>query len=86
MEYNPGASFAWLQRNDDNRKMYKIQTKNSKECKIYFKYAFEKTNGSQSWLYRFSDNKKEDLKKYYREKIPTFVYLLCGVKELKIAK
>lgn len=82
MEYNPDANFAWLQRNVESRKIYKIQTNNSKECIIFFKYAFEKAEGFKSWLFQLSDIEKGYLKECYEDKVPTFIYLLCGVKDL----
>lgn len=83
MEYNKDASLVLLQRDNDSRKIYRIETNTSKECVIFFKYAFEKTEGSRSWAYRFSDNDKAILQQCHDKKIPTFIYLLCGMKSLK---
>lgn len=82
MEYNPDSSFVLLQPHNNSRKIYHIQTNTSQECVIFFKYAFEKGQSKQSWLFSFSDNDKEFLKTYYDKKIPVFIYLLCGVSEL----
>ena len=83
MEYNPDASLVLLQPQNNTRKIYRIQTNTSQECIIFFKYAFEKTEGSQSRVYHFSEQDKEFLKNCYENKIPAFIYLLCGVKGLK---
>lgn len=83
LEYNPDSSLALLERNDDNRKIYKIQTSQSKECVIFFKYASEKSPGAQSWRYQFSEQDKSFLKDCYDKKCPTFIYLLCCTKEFK---
>ena len=82
MEYNPDAKLVLLQPQNDTRRVYHIQTNTSQECRIFFKHAFEITEGSQRWSYRFSEADKELLKSCYDEKIPTFIYLLCGVKNL----
>ena len=50
---------------------------------LFFKHAFEKTNGSKSWLYQFSEKDKEFLKECHDKRIPTFIYLLCCVNGLK---
>lgn len=52
------------------------------ECVVFFKHAFEKTKGSQSWLFQFSDTDKAFLKECHDKKIPTFIYLLCCVDNL----
>lgn len=83
MEYNPDTSMVLLQPENDSRKVYRIQTNSSQECVIFFKHAFEKKNGSQSWLYQFSEADKEFLQSCHDSKIPTFIYLLCAVKNLK---
>ena len=83
MEYNPDTPMVLLEKDENSRKIYKITTNTSQECIVFFKYAFEKTDGSRSWVYRFSDKDKEFLKNCYDNKIPTFIYLLCGVKTLK---
>lgn len=82
MEYNPDTSLVLLQPQNDTRRVYHIQTNTSQECRIFFKHAFEITEGSQRWSYRFSETDKEFLKSCHDEKIPTFIYLLCGVKNL----
>ncbi len=82
IEYNPDTSLVLLQPKNDSRRIYRIQTNTSQNCVIFFKHAFEKSLGSQSWLYQFSEADKGILKKYHDEKIPTFIYLLCGVKNL----
>lgn len=86
MEYNPDTSLVLLQPKNDSRKIYQIQTNTSQNCRIFFKHAFEKSLGSQSWVYQFSDTDKTFLEKCHNEKIPTFIYLLCGVKNLKNSK
>ena len=83
MEFNPDANFVLLQRNDDSRKMYRIETATSKECVIYFKYAFETPTKPQSWSFQFSDEEKSCLKSCHAKRIPTFIYLLCGMPSLK---
>ena len=83
MEYNPDTSIVLLQPKNDTRKIYKIQTNQCQECIIFFKHAFEKENGSQSWLYQFSDNDKKFLEECYQRKTPVFIYLLCAVDNLK---
>lgn len=83
IEYNPDASPVLLQQSNDSRKIYKIQTNTSKECLIFFKYAFEKTEGSHSWVFSFSEEDKEFLLQCHKEKIPTFIYLLCAMNGLK---
>ena len=83
MEYNPDTSLVLLQPQNDSRKVYRIQTNSSQECVIFFKHAFEKKEGSQSWVYRFSDTDKQFLKECHENKIPTFIYLLCAVNNLK---
>lgn len=54
-----------------------------KNVLFFFKHAFEKTFGSQSWLFQFSEGDKKYLKECHDNKIPTFIYLLCGVSNLK---
>lgn len=83
LEYNPDASLVMLRPHNDTRKIYHIMTNSSQECVIFFKHAFEKTSGSQSWLYQFSESDKEFLKQCHEKRIPTFIYLLCGVENLR---
>lgn len=83
MEYNQDADFALLQRNNNSRKIYKIQTSTSQECIIIMKYAFEKTESSKSWLYSFSVDEKEYIQKCHDNKTPIFIYLLCAISTLK---
>lgn len=83
MEYNPDTSLVLLQPKNDTRKIYRIQTNKSQECVIFFKHAFEYKEGSQSWKYQFSDSDKEFLKECHENKVPTFIYLLCAVENLK---
>lgn len=83
IEYNPDTSLVLLQPQNDSRKVYKIQTNTSQECVIFFKYAFEKTEGSQSWVFQFSDTDKQFLCECHENKIPTFIYLLCALDSLK---
>lgn len=83
LEYNPDASLVMLQPHNDTRKIYQIMTNTSQECVIFFKHAFEKTNGSQSWIYQFSESDKEFLKQRHVDRMPTFIYLLCGVENLR---
>lgn len=82
MEYNPDSSFVLLQPQNNTRKIYRIQTNTSQECIIFFKYAFEKEESKQTWSYVFSDKDKEVLKLCHDNKIPTFIYLLCGIQKL----
>lgn len=82
MEYNPDSSYVLLQPQNNTRKVYRIQTNTSQECIMFFKYAFEKEKTKQTWSYSFSSNDKEFLKLCYDNKIPVFVYLLCGVPKL----
>lgn len=83
MEYNPDTSLVLIQPENNTRKIYRIETNTFKECVIFFKHAFEKAKGSQSWLFQFSDADKLFLEDCYNKKIPTFIYLLCGVENLK---
>ena len=83
MEYNPEASLVLLERHNDNRGRYKIQTNNSRECIVFFKHAFEKSNGSQSWLFQLTPKEKDALKLCYQKQIPAFIFLLCAVDNLK---
>lgn len=83
MEFNPDTSIVLLQPQNETRKIYKIQTNQSQECIIFFKHAFEKKIGSQSWLYQFSEDDKNFLNECYQKKIPVFIYLLCAVNNLK---
>lgn len=83
MEYNPDTSLVLIQPENNTRKIYRIQTNTSQECVIFFKHAFEKTEGSQSWLFQFSDTDKSFLDECHNSKVPTFVYLLCCVDNLK---
>lgn len=83
MEYNPDTSLVLLQPQNDSRKVYHIMTNSSQECVIFFKHAFEKKEGSQSWVYKFSEIDKTFLKECHNKKIPTFIYLLCAVDNLK---
>ncbi|MGN0517482.1 MAG: hypothetical protein ACI4II_02015 [Acutalibacteraceae bacterium] len=82
IEYNPDTSLVLLESQNNSRKVFKIQTNTSQECIIFFKYAFEKSEGSQSWVYQFSEQDKEYLNEWHKKKIPVFIYLLCGVKDL----
>lgn len=72
-----------IQPENNTRKIYRIQTNTSQECVIFFKHAFEKTRGSQSWLFQFSDTDKSFLDECHNNKVPTFIYLLCCVDNLK---
>ena len=84
IEYNPDTSLVLLQPSEESRNKYRIQTNTVKqECIIFFKHAFEKEDGSRSWVYNFSDKDKEFLKECHKEKIPVFIYLLCAMKNLK---
>lgn len=44
---------------------------------------FESPKGSESWTYYFSENDKNILHNFPYNKIPTFIYLLCAVDNLK---
>lgn len=71
----------------DKRGVYKIITNTSKkEYVVFCKHAFQKDNKSQtydSWIFKFSDEDKACLKKYYDENYPVFIYFLCAVDNLK---
>lgn len=82
MEFNPDTSLVLLQPQNETRKIYRIQTNQSQECIIFFKHAFEKKAGSQSWQFTFSDEDKTFLREYHQNKIPVFIYLLCAVDNL----
>lgn len=71
----------------DKRGVYKIITNTSKkEYVVFCKHAFQKENKSQtydSWIFKFSNEDKECLKKYYDKNYPVFIYFLCAVENLK---
>lgn len=83
IEYNPDTSIVLLQPQNETRKIYKIQTNKSQECVIFFKHAFEKQAGSQSWQFQFSNDDKSFLEECYKKKTPVFIYLLCAINNLK---
>ena len=71
----------------DKHGIYKIMTNTSKkEYVIFCKYAFRKDTKSQtyeSWIFKFSDEDKACLKKYYEEDFPVFIYFLCAIDDLR---
>lgn len=83
IENNPDASVAMLQRNDEHRGIFTIETNTSQKCCIFFKQALQKKKETKVWQFLFSDDDVDILKIYYNEKIPTFIYLLCRTSELK---
>ena len=83
IEYNPDASMVLVQKDDETRKIFNIETNKSQSCRIFFKYATEKKTTSNSWLFIFSQNDTNLLEQCYIEKIPTFIYLLCVKENLK---
>lgn len=83
IEYNPDASMAMLQRNDDHRGIYRIETNTSQTCCFLFKHAGQKRENIKSWQFLFSDEELDFLEKCHNDKTPTFIYLLCRTPELK---
>lgn len=83
IEYNPDASMAMLQRNDDHRGIYRIETNTSQTCCFLFKHAGQKRDNTKSWQFLFSDEELEFLENCHNDKTPTFIYLLCRTPELK---
>lgn len=89
LEYNPETSIVLLQPDEESRRIYKIETNESQECVIFFKYATNKSNSvsklndTNSWVYQFSDKEKMYLKKCHDNKTPVFIYLLCSFDSLK---
>lgn len=71
----------------EKRGVYKIITNTSKkEYVVFCKHAFQKDNKNKtysSWIFKFSEEDKKCLKKYYDQGYPVFIYLLCAVDELK---
>lgn len=88
IEYNPDASVVMLQKDIENRGVYKLETNKDKDCCVFFKHATEKKSVQNSWLFTFTDNDMALLKNYHKEKISTFLCLLCikpNFKESEIA-
>lgn len=83
IERNPDAQMVLLEKSDKDKSIYQIQTNHSQNCVMFFKHAQEKTNATDRWLFTFSEKDKSILNDYYKNKIPTFIYLLCRKPDLK---
>lgn len=80
LEKNPDVS-PKLIVNEESKQVYNIETKESDaEYIIYFKYASCKKDtysAYNSWVFNFTDDDKDRLRKYYNDGKPVFIYLLC---------
>lgn len=80
LEKNPDVS-PKLIVNEESKQVYNIETKESDaEYIIYFKYASCKKDTNSvynSWVFNFTDDDKDRLRKYYNDGKPVFIYLLC---------
>lgn len=80
LEKNPDVS-PKLIVNEESKQVYNIETKESDaEYIIYLKYASCKKDTYSvynSWVFNFTDDDKNRLRKYYNDGKPVFIYLLC---------
>ena len=80
LENNPDASPTLLV-NEESKQVYRIKTTNlNEEYILYLKHASCKQGREQSyssWVFNFTDDDKERLKKYHNENEGVLIYLLC---------